>query len=315
MGLPASIGIVGGMGPWVDPLLLQKLLSYQSALGMCRDQEAIPVVLAQFSALLEDRTECLAALEAGRASGNPAIPAARVARLLAAAGARVVGIPCNTFHAPAIFEVFERELAELSRGEDRLEVVHMIRAAVEAVRKVRAGLRRVGVLSTNGTYLHRIYAATLEEHGLEAVTLPYEPRPMPAEERAARRDAILGGRLTPLQNDVHHAISDAAWGIKSGRQAGEGYPAPRAVLKAAARRLPEAGAEALILGCTEIPLALGPADVPELPMTDPLEALARELVEAWRRRFNPAWPAARELPFLPGWSGPENGRSGAGAVR
>ncbi len=300
MRLPAAIGIVGGMGPWVDPLLLQKLLSYQSALGMRRDQEAIPVVLVQFAALLEDRTDYLAALEAGRASENPALPAAQAARILAGAGARVVGIPCNTFHAPAIFAVFERELAELSSGPERLEIVHMIRAAVEQVRTLRAGLRRVGVLSTNGTYLHRIYAAALEEHGLEAVALAYEPRPMPDEERAARRDAILSGGLAPLQNDVHHAISDPTWGIKSGRQADEGYPAPRGVLKAAARRLLEAGAEALILGCTEIPLALRQADLPELPMTDPLEALARGLVEAWRRRFNPAWPAARELPFLPG---------------
>jgi hypothetical protein len=59
MPIPVSIGIIGGMGPWVDPLLLEKLLVHQSALGMRRDQEAIPLLLAQWAPLVEDRTEYL----------------------------------------------------------------------------------------------------------------------------------------------------------------------------------------------------------------------------------------------------------------
>ncbi|MGB9605035.1 MAG: aspartate/glutamate racemase family protein, partial [Bryobacteraceae bacterium] len=149
------------------------------------------------------------------------------------------------------------------------------------------------------TYLHRVYAAVLEQMGLDPVALAYEHRRFPPQEQAARRDAIVAGTAIPLQNDVHNAIVNEEWGIKSGRGAGEGYPLPRAVLRCAAEQLRAMGAEAVVLGCTEIPLALRGEDVPGLPLIDPLDVLARELVEGWRKRFSPSWPAARELPFLP----------------
>lgn len=261
--LPAAIGILGGMGPWVDPLLLRKLLEYQAALGMRRDQEAIPTLVAQYPELIEDRTEYLLSLERGAPLENPAVNAARIARMLAADGACVLGIPCNTFHAAPIFSRFEQELA----GLEGVEVVHMVRATLDSI-----AVRRVGILSTNGTYLHRIYSGPIAERGLEPVTLPYAPSP---EHRQGPE---------PSQNEVHEAITSTQWGVKSGREARLGYPAARRVLKAAARRLRELGAEAAILGCTEIPLALEQADVPDLPLLDPLDALARGLVDAHRAR-------------------------------
>lgn len=297
MSIPVSIGIVGGMGPWVDPLLLQKLLAYQVSLGMRRDQDAIPVLTAQFAALFADRTEYLARRSRQDAPHNPALAAAEVCRMLVRAGARVVGIPCNTFHAPAIFEVFEREIAPLQR--EGVEVVHMVRATCRQIATRFPGARRVGVLSTTGAYLHDVYTAALKQAGREPVTLPYQEPDFPPAEQARRRDAIVRGELEPLQNDVHSAIADPDWGIKSGRGALEGYPQPRAVLRAAARRLQALGAEVLVPACTEIPLALDPGDLGDLPMVDPLEVLARALVDAWRCRFSPAWPAARELPVLP----------------
>lgn len=295
MPLPVSIGVVGGMGPWVDPLLLRKLLQFQARLGMRRDQEAIPVLLGQFAPLFEDRTEYLASEGSGE---NPAVAAARVAEALIEAGARVIGVPCNTFHAPAIYGRFEQEIAGLIRRRG-VRLVHLIDATIEWISAAFPGARRAGILSTNGTYLHRIYSDRLAQRGFQPVTLAYEPRVFSSSEQAARRDAIAAERLAPLQNDVHHAVTSVEWGIKSGRRAADGYPAAKAVLAAAARRLAEAGAQIVILGCTEIPLALRESDLPDLPLADPLEALAEGLVEAWRAMFNPAWPAARKLPFPP----------------
>lgn len=256
--LPAAIGILGGMGPWVDPLFLRKLLEHQAAQGMRRDQEAIPVLLAQYPELIEDRTEYLMSLAGGASMENPAVNAARIARMLIADGACVLGIPCNTFHAPAIFSRFEEELAGV-------EIVHMIRATLHDIAAQHPDARRVGILSSNGAYLHGIYSGPIAARGWEPITLPWEPP-------------------GPLQNDVHDAITSAEWGVKSGREARLGYPAARGVLKAAARRLQELGAEVVILGCTEIPLALEQADVPEVPLLDPMDSLAKGLVEACRAR-------------------------------
>lgn len=256
--LPAAIGILGGMGPWVDPLFLRKLLECQAARGMRRDQDAIPLLLAQYPELIEDRTEYLVSLAGGAPRENPAVNAARIARMLVADGACVLGIPCNTFHAPAIFSRFEQELVGV-------EIVHMIRATLDDIASQHPGARRVGILSSNGTYLHRIYSAPIAARGWEPISLPWEPP-------------------GPLQNDVHQAITSAEWGVKSGSEAQLGYPAAKAVLKAAARHLQTLGAELVILGCTEIPLALEQADVPELPLLDPLDSLAKGLVEAYRAR-------------------------------
>lgn len=266
--LPAAIGILGGMGPWVDPLLLRKLLEYQAAQGVRRDQDAIPTLLAQYAELIEDLTEYLVSLARGAPLKNLAVNVARIARMLIADGACVLGIPCNTFHAAPIFSRFEEELA----GAGEVEIVHMIRATLADIAAQHPGARRVGILSTNGTYLHRIYAEPVTASGLAPVTLPYEPRPSPEQ----------AGRLAPLQNDVHEAITSTEWGVKSGSEARLGYPAARGLLKAAARRLQTLGAELIILGCTEIPLALEQADVPDLPLVDPLDSLAKGLVEAYR---------------------------------
>ncbi len=282
--LPPSIGIIGGMGPWVDPLLLRKMLAYQVALGLRRDQDAAPTLLAQFPALIEDRTGYLASLEQGPARANPALSAARLARVLVDQGACVLGIPCNTFHAAPIFTQFEQELADLTAGPRLLAIIHLVRATVRELRAGHPDLRRVGILSTNGVYSQGTYSELVRAAGLEAVTLPYERRPFPDREQDERKAAILDGRLAPAQNDVHHAIYHPEWGIKSGAEAPGGYSTARAILKAAAHRLQQLGAQAVILGCTEIPLAIEQADVTGLPLHDPLDSLAKGLVDAYRER-------------------------------
>jgi len=296
--LPPSIGIIGGMGPWVDALLLLKILEYQTALGMRRDQDAIPTLLAQFSPIIEDRTQYLVSLESGEPLENPAVNVARIARMLAANGARVLGIPCNTFHAGPIFCRFEQELRDLTSGQDAIHIVHMIQATIRDLFAQRPGLRQVGILSSNGTYLHHIYSAPVSAKGLEAITLPYDRRPLPEAECEARKTAIIENRLTPSQNDVHRAICHPEWGIKAGKESQLGYPTAKAILKAAARRLQELGAETVILGCTEIPIALQQPDLPDLPLHDPLDSLARALVDAYRsmQGSTPVWLPATELP-------------------
>lgn len=69
----------------------------------------------------------------------------------------------------------------------------------------------------------------------------------------------------------------ALYRVKAGR-IGE---KERAVFRACARTCVADGAEAVIAGCTEIPLALEPAAVPA-PLIDPAAALAMR-ADAWAR--------------------------------
>jgi aspartate racemase len=293
MSLPPSIGIIGGMGPWVDPVILRKCLDQQARLGMHRDQHAIPVLLAQYAALLDDRSEYLDALKRGGKTSqprptNPAAAAVTVARALISGGARVLGIPCNTFHAEPIFSAFEAEIGR-SDTDGRVPIVNMVKSTVESVS--HEGARHVGILCSNGTFRHRVFSDCLQLHGLRPVLLDSERRSYSPDEQDARRKAILTGCLEPSQDDIHHCIYSERWGIKSGRESHAGHASAKAILLRAGKRLARMGAEAVIMGCTEFTLAVSQSELTEIKLYDPLDSLAQALVHTYRKAVLRTAPA------------------------
>jgi aspartate racemase len=58
-------------------------------------------------------------------------------------------------------------------------------------------------------------------------------------------------------------------------------PEARAALYAEAEKLVEKGAQGVILGCTEIPLALTEPNVRDVPLLDATKVLARALIVAF----------------------------------
>ena len=130
--------------------------------------------------------------------------------------------------------------------EAGLPFIDMVEATAEAA--VRGGARRIGVLATPGG--ERLYTAALAARGAEAGL---------------------------LQGPDREAFMALVYGVKRG-EVGAGA---RAGMTRLAEALGGAGAEALIAGCTEVPLLLEAADAP-LPLTDSAEVLARACVEACR---------------------------------
>ena len=100
----------------------------------------------------------------------------------------------------------------------------------------------------------RLYQDSLERAGLEALH--------PAPDGCAR---------------VQEAISNREYGIKARNPVTE---RARADLLDEARRL-AGNADAIILGCTEIPLALPEKELGGVPLIDATDVLARELVRAF----------------------------------
>ena len=125
-----------------------------------------------------------------------------------------------------------------------LPFIDMVEATAEAA--VRGGARRIGVLATPGG--ERLYLAALAARGAEAVLLDGPDR---------------------------GAFMALVYGVKRG-EVGAGARAGMARL---AEALAGAGAEALIAGCTEVPLLLEAGAAP-LPLTDSAEVLAQACVEA-----------------------------------
>lgn len=238
------IGIVGGMGPYAGLDLLKKV--YDSTVAGT-DQEHLDTILLSLSSRIPDRTEFLL----GKVSLNPAIPIAEVLIRLDRAGAGVAGIPCNTTHVP---EIFDRILEELEREASTIRVLHMIGETVSFILQEFPGSRSIGVLSTTGTYRSGIYRKALEESGFRVVI----PDPLMQEEL------------------VHPAIYDPEYGIKT-----VSHPIQSRAIDNLGRGiayLKDRGAEAVVLGCTEIPLAFPGPVVMGLPAIDPTLVLARALV-------------------------------------
>lgn len=173
-------------------------------------------------------------------------------RVLREAGATVIAIPCNTAHA------------FVPRIIDRvgLPIVHMIGEVAQHLTTLSPQVRTAGLLATTGTVRAGLYQEWLDRSGIELV-LP----------------------------DVDSQNAEVMAGIRAVK-AGVRDGAATALLTRAARRLADRGAQAIIAGCTEIPLGL-PAEAVEVPLVDPALALAQALV---RRTRAGAVEAGRQVP-------------------
>lgn len=247
-----AVGVVGGVGPYAGLDLMRKLFDLTEAR---RDQEHLPVIAFSLPGEIADRTAFLL----GESDVNPGEAIGRIMVRLARAGASVIGMPCNTAHSPRILEPALRRLRDEARDA---RFVHMIDATMDAVAEALAAgapsgaAAKVGVLSTKGTYATGVYQQALTRAGFTPL--------FPDE---AGRDRVQA------------AISDPTIGIKA--QSNPVTGAARALLAAEVERLEKRGARAVVLGCTEIPLALTEASLCGIPLVDATTALARALIAAF----------------------------------
>ena len=125
-----------------------------------------------------------------------------------------------------------------------LPFIDMIAATVAAARADE--VRSVGILATPGG--EALYRAALEAEGVTPVL---------------------------LQGDDRAAFMACVYGVKRGDVGVDN----RAAMARLAEALNIAGADAVIAGCTEVPLLLDPADV-SVPLVDSAEVLAKACVRA-----------------------------------
>ena len=241
-----AIGVLGGVGPYAGLDLMRKIFDQTEA--NC-DQEHLSVIQYSLSEHIIDRTRFLL----GETDENPGEAIGEIMVRMAKAGATVIGVPCNTAHSPRIMDV---AVAMLHEASPKTRFVHMIDSVVAFIRESLPHARKIGVLSTKGTYATGFYQDALSAAGFVPL--------FPDE----------GGR-----ERVQQAISNTAYGIKA--QSNPVTPEARAALLAEAEKLVEQGADAVILGCTEIPLALTEPDLRGVPLLDATKVLARALIIAF----------------------------------
>lgn len=224
-----AAGVLGGVGPLATAYFLRRVVDLTVA---STDQEHLNMVVLNH-ATIPDRTAFLT----GRSADNPLPVLIADARTLADLGVRVIAMPCNTaayFHA---------ELA----AAVPVPVLDIVGGAVAAAQQRVPGLRRLGVLATDGTIHAGTYARACAERDIEYLVPPPD-----------------------VQAEVMAVIYD---GVKAG------VPVPRERYEALLGAMRGQGAQAIVLGCTELSI-LG-SDYGLAPdVVDSLDVLAANTIVA-----------------------------------
>ncbi len=166
------------------------------------------------------------------------------AKILANAGADFLAIPCNTAH------YFVPEL----ESQIDLPVINMIKETADFISK--NGWAKVGLLSTSGTAKSGVYQKFMDEYNFQL--------------------------LIPNNQDIENEM-EAIYGDK-GIKAGSNYEKSaynKNLFIEVMNNLKANGADAIIMGCTEIPLCLDDNDF-SLPLINPTEILAKAIVSKAR---------------------------------
>lgn len=241
-----TIGIVGGVGSYAGIDLIKKVYDLTEAKS---DQEHLPVSMLSVPHKIIDRTKFLL----GETTINPGIAIAEIIASLIASGSSVIGIPCNTAHARPILSLIEQSIPP------SCVLVNLIEEVGLHISTKHPSITKVGVLGTTGTILAKVYPEVLSKYNIEVI----QPS-------------------TDIQElFVHPSIYDTNYGIKA-------FSNPvnekaRENLSMAATYLSRKGAQAIILGCTEIPLAIQYDKIEESLIIDATTVLASALIRESRK--------------------------------
>lgn len=247
------IGIVGGLGPFAHLELERRLLEAATLhVGRAlRDQEFPPWLLACVPQV-PDRS---AAVLSSGASPVPML--LQGLRLLKQADFAIIA--CNTAH------LFLEEL----RAQADIPILDLVGETVStAVRS--STVRRIGVLGSTATLRAALYQRAAEASGARVKFVT----PLDLGEDVQRRfvtDVIFGSEA-----DADHHLQG---GIKAGAHR---IPSVRREMEARLLTLlgwlQRAGADAIIVGCTELSLLLAASPCQHVRLIDPLQVAAESAV-------------------------------------
>ena len=164
----------------------------------------------------------------------------RSARILEQMGAEVLTLPCMTSH------VYFHDLQESTT----VPIINAIEQSVVYISHNVPNVKNVGILATTGTIKSRLFQKSLVQRGFNPLVVP---------------------------DDIQHTLVMSAIYGDRGIKAGFIDLHTKGLLLKAAEQLIRSGAEAIIAGCTEIPLVIEKGDL-EVPVIDTIEVLAEAAI-------------------------------------
>ena len=162
-------------------------------------------------------------------------------KALEKAGADFIIIPCVTAHH--FYPGLQKKL--------NIPILHLVEETMKHISARLKGVHKIGLIATTGTVHTGLFQKAFSKSRIELIL----PSPQVQKNR----------------------VMEAIYGKKGIKAIGPSVHSKRLIL-AACKTLIVQGAEALLAGCTEIPLVLKEGDL-AVPMIDPLSVLARAAIE------------------------------------
>jgi aspartate racemase len=237
------IGVIGGVGPYAGLDFVRDIFNNTRA---TRDQEHLNTLLVSCPAIIPDRTKYLLDEE----PVNPSDGLFESAKILYAAGSRHAAVVCNTAHSNRIFGPFCERVQEAMPD---MRIVNMLKSCADFIKTNHPPIKTLGLLATKGTYKSRVYGEYF---------------------KAAEGFSLIEPEL-PGQERIYEAIYSLDFGIKAHSDPVQAKACN--ILLYEGFRLLDRGAQGLILGCTELPLAMDAADF-AAPVFNPGLLTARDLI-------------------------------------
>jgi aspartate racemase len=190
------VGIIGGMGPEATVDLMQRIIKATPALD---DQDHIrllvdnnPKIPSRIKALVDGSGE------------SPGPVMAAMARRLAAWGADLLAIPCNTAH------YFLREVQDAVA----IPVLNMINITCARILEQKPAVRRVGLLASTAVIKTALYKDALDVHGVDMIQPPEASQnTVLAIIRAIKAGRLDADHLEGLDTIAHELIERRAEAI------------------------------------------------------------------------------------------------------
>lgn len=271
------LGILGGMGPQAGVNLHRAIISNTLSQG---DSEHLRVIHLSFSSDIGDRTTFSKKHTPTRQYTERLVNLVRSLSSIASSlnTSCVIGVPCNTFHSPVIWDTFQEHVRESvpttsrctatsqshirlrggTKAKEKSGTVHLLNMASLTVDKIQSmvsleGIRAVGILCTTGTRDARVYSSPLTSIGVRVIELSVKDHDL-------------------LQQTIYHPDT----GLKALSHATEAHVER---LKSLIVSLRHRGADAVLLGCSELEIALPYTYCDGVLLIKPVEILARTMIQ------------------------------------
>jgi aspartate racemase len=224
------VGILGGVGPMATVYFMEMLLKKTNA---SKDQEHLDMLVSNH-ATIPDRTAYIL----GKSEESPLDVMVADAKMLEAAGCDFIVLPCNTAHY--FFEKIQQSI--------HIPLLNIIQETVSYCERRIPGVKRIGIMATEGTICSNTYGMACETHGLKCVV----------------PESDIQSKVTEI---IYHQVK-------------AGKPVSKREFTAVIDALREKGCDAVVLGCTELSVAFADLNLqPECPdVVDSLTVLAEQTI-------------------------------------